>query len=124
MVPEKGSNNLEPICLHSFWLFIFLKMVKMFILPNTYSHFNTFKIVNLSTVKNHFKFFYFTKYNFNFKSNYFKCLHPKMHSHFNTFKMVNSFCQFQIGMGKMATMTVNKQTTTFSSFSTTRNVIH
>ena len=52
-------------------------------------------------------FFYLTKYYFNLKSNHFKCFHPNTHFHSNTFKIVNSFCPFQMGMGKMATMVIN-----------------
>ena len=89
----------------------------MFILPNTYFYFNTFKMVNLiivnchsTTLKNHFRFFfYLIKYYFNFKFNHFKYLRPNTHSYSNTFKIVNSFYLFQMRMSKISTMTVNKR---------------
>ena len=66
-------------------------------------------MVNSATVKSHFKFFYLTSYYFNFNSNHFKCLNPNIHFYSNTFKIVNSFCSFQMKIGKIATMTVNKR---------------
>ena len=82
-------------------------IVKIFILSNTHSHSNTFRILNSTTinyhsviVKNYFKLFYLTKYYFNFKFNHFKYFYPNTHSHSNSFKMFNLFCPFKIKMIK------------------------
>ena len=91
-------------------------MVKIVTLLNTYSHFNTFKMVNSATVNCHsatvnchFKYFLSHKYYFNFKFNYFKCLNPNTRSHSNTFKIINLFYLFQIRIDKITRMIVNTQ---------------
>ena len=102
-------------------ILIFLKMVKIFILSNTYSHFNTLKIINYNKLSFSYNkklfhiFFNFTKYYFNFKSNNFKCSRLKAHFHSNKFKMVNLFSIFQIEISKITTININKHAHILSS---------